>query len=109
MTTEPLFNKEYTLSEIASFVGDKIPASEISRDNYISTDNMLVDRGGVEPAIKLPAASKFNHFKPSDTLFSNIRTYFRKVWVADFEGGASPDVLIFRTNDAKILDPTYLY
>ena len=109
MTAKPLFNKEYSLSEVASFVGDKVPASEISCDNYISTDNMLVDRGGVEPAIKLPAASKFNHFKPSDTLFSNIRTYFRKVWLADFDGGASPDVLIFRTNDAEILDPTYLY
>lgn len=109
MITKTPFNKEYPLSEMASFVGDKIPASEISCDNYISTDNMLVDRGGIEPAIKLPAASKFNHFKTSDTLFSNIRTYFRKVWLADIDGGASPDVLIFRTNDAEILDPAYLY
>jgi len=103
------FNKEYELTELVSFVGDKIDANKVSLDTYISTDNMLVDRGGVKPATKLPAAAKFNQFKCNDTLFSNIRTYFRKVWLADFEGGASPDVLIFRSKDPEKLDPVYLY
>lgn len=103
------FNKEYELSELVSFAGEKIESEKVSLDTYISTDNMLVDRGGVEPATKLPSALKFNYFKVGDTLFSNIRTYFRKVWLADFEGGASPDVLIFRTNDSEKLDPNYLY
>jgi type I restriction enzyme S subunit len=103
------FNKEYGLTELVSFVGDKIDANKVSLDTYISTDNMLVDRGGVKPATKLPAAAKFNQFKCNDTLFSNIRTYFRKVWLADFEGGASPDVLIFRSKDPEKLDPIYLY
>ncbi len=100
---------QYTLSDVVSFVVEKISSSEISHNNYISTDNMLVDRGGIESAIKLPAASKFNNFQASDTLFSNIRTYFRKVWLANFDGGASPDVLIFRSKDKGILDPAYLY
>lgn len=109
MKSEQIFNREYELSELVDFVSDKIYAAKVTLDTYISTDNMIVDRGGITPATKIPLSSKFNHFKVTDTLFSNIRTYFRKVWLADFKGGASPDVLIFRTKDAGILNPTYLY
>lgn len=109
MSSEFVFNKEYELSDLVDFVNEKIDATKITLETYISTDNMIVDRGGVEAATKLPSASKYNHFKATDTLFSNIRTYFRKVWFAEFEGGASPDVLIFRTKNSEILDPIYLY
>jgi len=54
-------------------------------------------------------SGKVNQFLKNDTLFSNIRTYFRKVWFASFDGGSSPDVLIFRTKDAEVLDPRFLY
>lgn len=103
------FNREYELSELVGFVTDKINANKVTLDTYISTENMLLDRGGVESAIKLPTAARFNHYKNGDTLFSNIRTYFRKVWLAEFEGGASADVLIFRSKDSNKLDPVYLY
>ncbi len=109
MKSEIVFNQEYELFQLVDFVSEKIDTDEITLDTYISTDNMLVDRGGVKSAVKLPSASEFNHFKENDTLFSNIRTYFRKVWLADFSGGASPDVLIFRSKDFEILDSTYLY
>ncbi len=101
--------QEVSLGDVADFVTDKIAASNVTLDNYISTDNMQIDRGGVVTAATLPQASKFNHYKPTDTLFSNIRTYFRKVWLADRAGGASADVLIFRTKDKKQLNPLYLY
>lgn len=101
--------QEVSLGDVADFVTDKIAASSVTLDNYISTDNMQVDRGGVVPAATLPQASKFNYYKPTDTLFSNIRTYFRKVWLADRAGGSSADVLIFRTKDEKKLNPLYLY
>jgi type I restriction enzyme, S subunit len=101
--------QEVSLGDVADFVTDKIAASSVMLDNYISTDNMQVDRGGVVPASTLPQASRFNHYKSTDTLFSNIRTYFRKVWLADRAGGASADVLIFRTKDEKKLNPLYLY
>jgi type I restriction enzyme S subunit len=97
------------LSDYVDFVTDKILASKVGLETYISTDNMLPDKGGVEPAVKLPTASKFNSFKKTDTLFSNIRTYFKKVWYANFDGGASPDVLIFRSKDYKKLAPQFLY
>ena len=101
--------QEVSLGDVADFVTDKIAASNVTLDSYISTDNMQVDRGGVVAAVTLPKASKFNHYKPTDTLFSNIRTYFRKVWLADRTGGASPDVLIFRAKDESQLNPLYLY
>ena len=101
--------QEVILSDVADFVTDKISASKIDLNNYISTDNMQVNRGGIVCASTLPEMSKFNHYKLTDTLFSNIRTYFRKVWLADREGGASPDVLIFRTKNPKKLNPLYLY
>ncbi|RJG51446.1 restriction endonuclease subunit S [Motilimonas pumila] len=109
MSSDFVFNKEYPLSDLVEFVNEKIDSTKISLDTYISTDNMITDRGGVETATKLPSATKFHHFKPTDTLFSNIRTYFRKVWFAEFEGGASPDVLVFRTKDPKVLEPAYLF
>lgn len=101
--------KDVVFEDIVKLVTYKVNASEISLNNYISTDNMLPNCGGITHASSLPSAKKFNAFTETDTLFSNIRTYFRKVWFADFSGGASPDVLIFRSKDKGILDPHFLY
>jgi type I restriction enzyme S subunit len=101
--------KEYKLSELIQFVSEKIKASEVSCSKYISTNNMIDNFGGVVDAESLPSTLNFNAFKSTDTLFSNIRTYFKKVWFADFSGGCSPDVLVIRTKDKKILDPGFLY
>ena len=103
------FNKEYELGDFVYFANEKINAEKVSQEKYISTENMVLDRGGVEKASKLPSVLKFNSFQKTDTLFSNIRTYFRKVWMASFDGGASADVLVFRTKDENVLDPAYLY
>lgn len=109
MSNEISHQKIYKLSEIVEFIGKKISVSELTTDQYISTENMLPNRGGVVEATALPETSRVNQFEIGDTLFSNIRTYFRKVWQAEFDGGASPDVLIFRSRDKQILDPSYLY
>ncbi|WP_409040830.1 hypothetical protein [Mannheimia haemolytica] len=44
-----------------------------------------------------------------DILFSNIRTYFKKVWLAEFSGGCSPDVLVMRSKNTDILLNEYLF
>ena len=100
---------DVVFGDIVELITNKVNASEISLYNYISTDNMLPNRGGVTYASSLPAANKFNAFSETDTLFSNIRTYFRKVWFAGFSGGASADVLIFRSKNSSFLDPHFLY
>ncbi|MCT8558183.1 restriction endonuclease subunit S, partial [Glaesserella parasuis] len=44
-----------------------------------------------------------------DILFSNIRTYFKKVWFAGFDGGCSADVLVIRSKNEEIVLNEFLY
>lgn len=97
------------LSEVAEYISNKINTSELNENNYISTENMIVNRGGVTKATNIPQNAKVNCFSENDILFSNIRTYFKKLWKADFNGGASNDVLIIRSLNSKNILNDYLY
>ncbi|MCY4261077.1 MAG: restriction endonuclease subunit S [Rhodobacteraceae bacterium] len=55
----------------------------------------------------MPTGKCTQYFK-GDVLFSNIRTYFRKIWFADRDGACSNDVLVFRA-DPKVLSNQFLY
>lgn len=99
---------EFLLSQVSTIISAKAPISEATLDNYISTENMIPLFGGVTKAEKLPQASSINTFKSGDILFSNIRTYFKKVWFSNFNGTVSPDVLVFRANE-KICLSKYLF
>lgn len=96
-----------SLSNIASFASGKINMSELTKDTYISTENMLVNKVGVERATSLPSASTTPSFNPGHILISNIRPYFKKIWLARFLGGRSPDVLAFEHK--KHITAEYLY
>lgn len=100
--------KEYKLGIIANIISERVRISDATMDNYISTENMINDFGGVEKAEKLPVVSSINSFIQNDILFSNIRTYFKKVWLSKFNGTVSPDVLVFRAKE-KICINKYLY
>ena len=93
---------ETELGNFVEIVTKKCDASIIDVTNYISTENMLPDRQGVTISSGIPDVNKSNSFEIGDTLFSNIRTYFKKVWFATFYGGVSPDVLVFRTTHEKL-------
>lgn len=97
------------LGVVADMLCDKISVTKLTVENYISTENMLPDRGGVEMATKLPLSGNVNAFLPGDVLFSNIRTYFKKVWLAQRHGGASADVIVFRPRDSERVNSRYLY
>ena len=84
------------LGVVADFVNEKIPVERIELANYVSTENLLADYGGVTRASKLPTTGSVTRYRPDDTLVSNIRPYLKKVWVADKEGGASNDVIVIR-------------
>ena len=98
-----------TLGEVAMFVTDKTSIQNVTLDNYVSTENLLAERMGLIQATTLPGISKVTKFLEGDVLFSNIRTYFKKVWKAQFQGGASNDVLVFRPIDENILNKDFLY
>lgn len=97
------------LSDIATYISEKINTKNIDLEEYISTENMLPDKGGIVLASSLPSTPKTNSFNIGDVLFSNIRTYFRKVWFATFSGGVSADVLVFRSKNSEDLYEKYLY
>lgn len=95
------------LSDICYFVNEKISLSELTKDTYISTENMLTNRGGITVASALPSITQTQAFKVGDVLVSNIRPYFKKIWHATFNGGCSNDVLVFRAKES--IDSDFLY
>jgi type I restriction enzyme S subunit len=87
------------LSEICKFVKGKINISSLNLDNYISTENMLPNKEGVVKSSSLPSLEQTQIYKEDDVLVSNIRPYFKKIWLADTNGGCSNDVLVFRAKE----------
>ena len=98
-----------TIDSVAEMATTKISSNNLTVENYISTENMLPDRQGVGLASKLPNSGNVNSFRPGDVLFSNIRTYFKKVWLAPRSGGASADVIIFRPKSISKIHNKFLY
>jgi type I restriction enzyme, S subunit len=84
------------LRDICEFSDTRIAVSALTLDSYISTENMLTNKGGFTRAAGLPTIAQTTAFKFGDTLVSNIRPYFRKIVYCDFGGGCSTDVLCFR-------------
>ncbi len=94
--------KQYELGQICDYIRDRIQAVE----NYISTENMLPNKGGIYETITIPSGT-VTVYQVGDILVSNIRPYFRKIWYADRDGGCSADVLCIRAKDN--VDSKYLY
>lgn len=93
------------LQDICSYVKTKVETSNYSIEDYISTENMLPEKGGITVASSLPSG-KVTEFQENDILISNIRPYFKKIWKADRRGCCSNDVLCIRANynvDAEFL------
>ena len=94
------------ISKICKYITSRIDSASLNVDNYISTENMMQNRGGVISASKVPKENAIE-FKPGDILVSNIRPYFKKIWFADRYGGCSSDVLCIRALEGT--DSVYLY
>lgn len=99
--------KEYKLSDICDYGKDRIEVSSLDNSNYISTENMLPNRAGITTATTLPTGEYTPSFEIDDTLVSNIRPYFKKIWKATFSGGCSADVLVFKAKEN--VSKEYLY
>ncbi|MBR3582735.1 MAG: N-6 DNA methylase [Kiritimatiellae bacterium] len=96
------------LGAIAPFATERVPYGSIAKDSYISTDNMLQDCGGVKPYEGEPNISAVVRYRKGDILVSNIRPYLKKLWLADRDGGCSPDVLVFRIANRNEMLPPFL-
>lgn len=89
----------YNLSDICDYAKGKIDVAMLDEDTYISTDNMIPNKGGITRASSLPTVVQTQAFSAGDVLVSNIRPYFKKIWFAEYDGGCSNDVLVFRAKD----------
>ena len=98
---------KYKLSDICDYVKDKVNVATLDRITYISTENMLPNKVGITKATTLPSTEQTTMFQKGDVLVSNIRPYFKKIWYAEFDGGCSNDVLVFRAK--KNISKQYLY
>ena len=97
------------LDNVAPLVTERTTLDEIQISDFITTDNMLKDKRGIKLYEGVPQISTLVKFSAGDVLISNIRPYLKKIWLADRAGGCSPDVLVFRSRDEKILSPEYLF
>jgi type I restriction enzyme S subunit len=95
------------VADLCEYSSQRISINELSLDNYISTENMLQNRDGIVQANNLPTTGSVTKFEIGNILISNIRPYFKKVWLASFKGGCSNDVLCFIPK--KSVPPLYLY
>ena len=95
------------LKEICEYISDRVAVIAVSEENYISTENMAQNKGGVTRAASLPSSGAVIRYKNDDILISNIRPYFKKIWQADKNGGCSADVLCIRAKEH--IDSTFLY
>ncbi len=68
------------LLDICVFRKGKVDVSKLTLKTYISTENMLPNKGGVTEASSLPTVQLTQEYKKGDILVSNIRPYFKKIW-----------------------------
>ena len=105
-------DKITTLEHICDIITEKIQVNKMINENlininYISTENMLPDKSGVIPSKSFPDTKSINKYKVNDVLISNIRPYFKKIWLGTHDGVCSNDVLVFRVKKNYYYDFLY--
>lgn len=93
------------LKDIVIIRSEKTKAENVY--NYISTENMLPNKGGLVLTNTVPNGGNLSVYKKGDVLLSNIRPYFKKIWLATHDGTASNDVIVFHANEG--VNSRYLY
>ena len=95
-----------TLQEISEYRNESLPCTLIDQATYVSTESMLADKRGITTISKTPSTGNVKKYYKNDVLVSNIRPYFKKVWLAEYDGTCSNDVLVFHSTDCL---PNFLY
>ena len=89
------------LSTLCDYVTDKEDFGRLHEQNYLSTENLLQNKQGIVGFGETEDDTRVTCFQAEDTLISNIRPYFKKIWFATVSGGCNADVLCFRAHDSK--------
>lgn len=104
-------NKNGKLNQICNYSDKRISINELTISTYFSTENMLKNKKGTIPAISMPEDGNVVFCEKGNTLISNIRPYFKKIYHCEFDCGCSTDVLSFKpiSNDFSFYLYTILY
>jgi type I restriction enzyme, S subunit len=84
-----------TVSDLSTYSSNRVSIDELNLHNYVSTENMLPGKKGIIEAKGIPDVTTATGFEIGNILISNIRPYFKKIWLVNSEGGCSNDVLCF--------------
>ena len=99
--------QEIQIGNVCQEVHERVSCSELTINTYISTENLVPERQGIVPASSVPIGINAIRFQRNDILVSNIRPYLKKIWYADFWGGCSNDVIVYRANEK--VNPRFLF
>lgn len=92
------------LKTIMCYGKERISYSAITPETYVSTDNMEQNCEGIVPYNGTPNVNTIVAYQKGDILLSNIRPYLKKLWLANCNGGCSPDVLVLHNNRPAQVD-----
>lgn len=96
------------IKNISNIVNNKIDCNRLQNFNYISTENMIENFGGIKDASNVPTG-KCTAILRDDILLSNIRPYFKKLWFSKIDGGCSNDVIALRVNNKLAISKYVFY
>lgn len=91
--------EEGTIANICHFTKEKIKIEDIEINTYISTENMLPNKIGISLASSIPQIGTAIKYHRNNVLISNIRPYFKKIWLANGNGSCSNDILCFQSHN----------
>lgn len=97
------------LKTIMCYGKERISYSAIMPETYVSTDNMEQNCEGIVPYNGTPNVNAIVAYQKGDILLSNIRPYLKKLWLANCNGGCSPDVLVLHNNRPAQVDSSFIY
>lgn len=105
-----LDNTEYqvTISSLAKLRGERIEPQNFPNMsfNYLGLEHIQSETGQLttwETTQGASLQSTKNVFKKGDLLYGKLRPYLNKVYLAEFDGICSTDILVLETKHAKIL------
>ena len=92
------------LSDVASLSADRIEPSQFGGESfhYVGLEHIESGTGQLLQKTETPGGeikSAKTRFQKGDVLFGRLRAYLNKVYIAEFDGICSTDILVLRTDN----------
>jgi len=102
------FGNTLSISSICELRKEKIEPANFpdTSFNYLGLENLVSNSGSItdrKTTLGISLESTKNVFKKGDLLYGKLRPYLNKVYVAEFDGICSTDILVLKPQNAKIL------